>query len=164
MAKFTDNGTSTTVPLTVSGAWQHVPNPSACFAVNDHIEFNFDGVVRTVTAVDSTTNHTITFTPALSQVPGGGNGLPTVPRDDVVEDWGPNVSSFVRNSALASGSPGQTMSASGGPIGSLINLSQYQADDFLGTGESDVPPMPADVQANLQQHNWHIATWFSFGD
>jgi parallel beta-helix repeat protein len=160
MALFATNATSTTFALQ-NGAGTNTN--LADFVVGSHIEFDTDGVVRTVTAINST-NHTITFTPALyGFTTGDGLGWNSLPREDYVENWGTRTN-FARNSNLAAGSPGLTMSPTGGPIGSLINISSYQSDDFTGSGAPECPPLPADVQANLHQHNWHLASWMSFGN
>lgn len=163
MSKFVTNGTSTTVPVAVAEPMSQVSNPVAQFTLGDHIEFNFDGVVRQVTAID-TVNKTITFTPALSGFTAGdGLGYPNLVREDFIENWGARTN-FARDSRLAAGSPGLTMSATGGAIGSPLIIGNFQMDDFDGDGIPDVPAIPADVLANRARHNWHLASWFSFGN
>ena len=162
---FSSNATSTTVCLnelatTGSGSGTQLIGD---FAVGDNIEWDMDGVVRQITNIN-TTNNTITFTPALyGFTPGDGLGYSTLPGIDFVENWG-SQTNFARNSLLVSTSPAQTMSATGGPIGSTLNIGQYQADDFNGTGISCVPPIPSDVLANQAVHKWHLASWFSYGN
>jgi hypothetical protein len=122
-----------------------------------------DGVVRTVTAID-TTDKLVTFTPALYRAtPGDGEGWAALGRNDFLENWGTRTN-FARDSRLAPGSPGLTMSSTGGPIGSLINLANYRVSDFDGDGVRDNPPLPADVQANQSDRDFHLATWSSFGN
>ncbi|CAM3098780.1 right-handed parallel beta-helix repeat-containing protein [Rariglobus hedericola] len=150
--------TSTTVCLYDSGG-----RPLADFKVGDHVEFNLDGVVRTVTAID-TTDKLVTFTPALYRVtPGDGEGWASLGRNDFLENWGTRTN-FARDSRLAPGSPGLTMSSTGGPIGSLINLAHYRVSDFDGDGVRDNPQLPADVQANQAARDFHLSTWSSFGN
>jgi parallel beta-helix repeat protein len=160
MAAFTTNANSTTLAL-LNGAG--TDTNLGDFVVGSHIEFDTDGVVRTITAIDPTHN-TITFTPALwGYTEGDGLGWNSLPREDYVENWGTRTV-FGRNSNLSTGSPGLTMAPGGGPIGSLINIPSYQSDDFTGLGSPECPALPADVQANLQQHNWHLSSWLSFGN
>jgi len=153
---------STTLSIAQNSTEGTSNNPLGDYAVGNHIEFNMDGVVRTVTAVD-TVNITITFTPGLHG-PTVGDGLAWVslPRYDFVENWGTRTN-FARDSRLSGTSQGLTMSGTGGPIGSLLIIPNYQADDFDGDGFRDVPILPADVQTNLNAHDFHTATWLSYG-
>jgi alpha-tubulin suppressor-like RCC1 family protein len=135
----------------------------ADFKIGDHVEFNMDGVVRTVTAID-TTNNLVTFTPALyARTPGDGRGWASLGRNDFLENWGSRTD-FTRDSRLITGSPARTMSSTGGPVGSLINLADYQASDFDGDGVRDNPPLPADVKANQGEHDFHLSPWLSYGN
>ena len=122
------------------------------FSVGDHIEINMDGVVRTITAIDTVYN-TITFNIPLA-------GAPNIPRETVVEKWGLRTD-YRRDCRLANGSPGLTMSASGGPVGSLINISDYRAGDFNGDGIRDIPAWPPDVPTSV---DFYISNWFSYGN
>ena len=161
---FTTNATSTTVCLNQAEAnGGGDSNVLGDFVVGDYLEWDMDGIVRQVTAIN-TTNGTITFTPALyGYTLGDGLGYATLPQNDFVENWGSSTN-FARNTALVSGSPAQTMSATGGPIGSSLNIGQYQADDFNGNGVPCVPAIPPDVLANQVVHKWHFASWFSYGN
>lgn len=150
--------TSSTVCLYSSSG-----NQLADFKVGDHVEFNMDGVVRTVTAID-TTNKLVTFTPALyGRTPGDGRGWPSLGRNDFLENWGTRTN-FARDSRLIPGSSALMMSSTGGPVGALINLSNYRLSDFDGDGVRDNPSLPADVQANQAEHDFHLSPWLSFGN
>lgn len=158
MDYFTTNSKFTTLRLSGSGT-----NVLGDMVVGDHIEFTTDGVMRTITAT-SVANQTITFTPALyGYTVGDGLGWPTLYRNAYVENWKTRTS-FVRNSNLAPGSPGLTMGPTGGPVGSLLSILNYQMGDFDGDGKRDLPVVPADVQANVQRHNWFLSPWCSFGN
>jgi len=108
----------------------------ADFRKGDHIEINMDGVLRTITAVNAA-DKSITFDNPLA-------GYAPYARETFVENWGSRTN-FTRDSRLLPNSPGQTMSATGGPVGSLINISEYQAGDFNGDGVRDIPVLPTDV-------------------
>ena len=164
MALFVTNATSTTVPLYQTDLTGEPSNNFlGDFAQNDYIEWDGDGILRQIQSTNPT-NNTITFTPPLyGFTPGDGLGYPTLPRQDWVERWGTRTN-FARNCALAAGTPGLTMSSSGGPIGCSLNIGQYQVDDFNGNGVSAVPAIPPDVLANRAAHKWHLATWFSYGN
>jgi hypothetical protein len=102
------------------------------FAAGQHIEIARDGILRTITAV---VGNTITF-----DVP-----LPSPPLFDLeVDNWG-SKTNYTWDSRLSPSSPGLTMSSTGGPVGSQINISQYKAGDFNGDGKRDLPTLPADV-------------------
>ena len=166
ISKFMTNGTSTTVPLIGIGnvsSW--LATPAQEFAMNDWIEVNRDGVLRQVSSV-STTNETITFSPPLSGFTAGdGLGGVNLTREDIVERWGrTKPTSIVRDTTLVAGSPGTTMSATGGPIGSKLSIPEFVEDNFDGSGPGEVPPLPQDVLTNQQRHSWHLSTWFSYGN
>lgn len=155
-------GSFTTTSSTV-GLYSSSGPALADFKVGDHVEFNMDGVVRTVTAID-TTNNLVTFTPALYRhTPGDGMGRSNLGRNDFLENWGSRTD-FTRDSRLIAGSPASMMSSTGGPIGSLIKLADYQVSDFDGDGVRDNPPLPADVQANQAVHDFHLSPWMSYGN
>lgn len=100
--------------------------------VGDHVEVNWDGVVRTITAVDAST---ITL-----DIP-----LPARPiRSGDVADWGASRN-FQIDTRPAIHSPALTASATGGQIGSLINTIAYTQGDFTGDGIRDLPVLWANV-------------------
>gem|GEM_PF-5748988 len=126
--------------------------PLGDFEVGGHIEINMDGVVRTITAMD-TEKKTITFDMPLA-------GVPQLKRDTFVENWGSRTN-FARDSRLAPGSPGSALSATGGPVGSLIDIASYQAGDFDGDSIRDIPVLPADIP---HSRDFHITNWLPFGN
>jgi len=97
------------------------PHVSATFRVGEHVEYDYDGVLRTVTAVGAGTPQPwVAFTPALSAFPIPG---------DFLTDWG-NDSNLTLDLHLRPGSP---------VIGSGVNLAgQVPAVDAAGA------PRPVD--------------------
>jgi hypothetical protein len=115
------------------------------FVVGDHVQINGDGVVRTVTAVD-TVKKSITF-----DVP-----LPAKPLTQymIVENWKASTN-FVLDLRLKPTSPANTMGATGGVIGGTISTLAYSNGDFNNDGKRDIPTLPADVKAGLiDPNNW----------
>jgi parallel beta-helix repeat protein len=104
------------------------------FAVGNKIEIGMDGVVRTITGITGTT---ITFDVPLGSAPLFSKH---------VYNWG-NRTNFEWDTRLAAGSPGLTMSSGGGPVGSLLSISQYKAGDFNGDGKRDLPKLPVELQS-----------------
>jgi hypothetical protein len=47
---------------------------------------------------------------------------------------------------LNPGSPGESLSASGGLVGSSIDIAAYQMGDFDGDGERDLPHIPPELE------------------
>ena len=91
------------------------PHVNSTFRVGDHVEYDFDGVVRTVTAVGAGSPQPwVELTPALPGPPSLG---------DFLTDWG-NDSNFTLNLHLESNSP---------LIGAGVNLAgQVPAIDAAG--------------------------------
>jgi hypothetical protein len=116
------------------------------FAVGDYLEINHDGVARKITAINTSTK-TITFdTP-----------LPVLPLSEsvIVDNWKTNNTNFLVNMNLGAGSPALTMSSTGGPIGSQINLANDMAGDFDGDGRRDLPLVLPAIQAGMPTiNNW----------
>ncbi len=104
------------------------PHVNATFRVGDHVEYDYDGVVRTVTAVGiGRPQPWVQFAPALP-------GPPTV--GDFLTDWG-NDSNFTLDLHVRSTSP---------TIGAGVNLAnQVPAVDADGVARS--PTAPWDVGA-----------------
>lgn len=120
------------------------------FAVGDHIEVNGDGVVRTITAID-TVNKTITFDVPLSSKP--------MTQTTLINDW-KTKTDYTLDFSLAAGSPAATGSSTGGPMGSTLNIQSYISGDFNGDGVRDIPIVPADVLAGIpDQLNWRPPTY-----
>jgi hypothetical protein len=105
-------------------------------ATNDLIEVNGDHVARTVTKI---TGNSVYFTPALPQLPF---------RDgySLVWRWGTNTNFQLDTRPNPTG-PAAKLCSRGGPAGSSLVVSNYQAGDFNGDGTRDLPPVPPALQA-----------------
>lgn len=103
------------------------------FKVGDTVEVDFDGVGRKVT---NRKKETITVSPALRAKPL---------KPSLICNWGQNrdLSLDLR---LTAGSPGAKLSASGGPVGSTIDIAAYQRGDFNADGKRDLPDMPPELE------------------
>ena len=101
--------------------------------LGDFIEVNFDGVLRRV--VDRS-RETITISPALPSQPLTPN---------LICCWGRN-SNLSLDLRLKANSPGAKLSASGGPIGSTIDIAAYQRGDFDANGQRDLPRVPSGLE------------------
>jgi hypothetical protein len=97
--------------------------------LGDIVEVNFDGVLRKV--VDRSREF-ITISPALP-----AQSLTS----SLICCWGRN-SDFLLDLRLSAQSPGATLSSSGGPVGSTIDIAAYQRGDFDGDGKRDLPDLP----------------------
>ncbi len=111
------------------------------FKVGHHIEINWDGVVRRVTAVDG---KQITFAPPLPVQAYSGSTL--------VANWG-EATDFTLDTRLKPGSPAAKLAPDGGAVGSPLNVPAFRAGDFDGDGRRDLPALPADLQAGLPDPN-----------
>jgi parallel beta-helix repeat protein len=102
---------------------------SSYYVVGDHIEFNFDGVMRTITAKDGTW---ITYDPPHDEplLLGG-----------CIANWKTNTDP-VLDFSLGASSPAIGAGAGGTNMGSSVNLAQYRAGDFDGDGSRDIPEWP----------------------
>jgi len=117
------------------------------FAVGDHIDFNFDGVVRTITAMNG---NWITYDPPHDEplLLGG-----------CVANWKANTN-YVLDFSLASDSPARGAGQGGVDAGSSVDLAAYRAGDFDGDGLRDIPVWPpANVLPDLViaaavDYNW----------
>jgi parallel beta-helix repeat protein len=110
-------------------------NTPTGFAVGDHIQINGDGVVRTVTSVNTATKSITIDIPVPHKVLSHGW---------LIENW-KTATSFVYDFSLPANSPGKTLGATGGPVGSQVNAVNYQAGDFNGDGQRDLPKLYSDV-------------------
>lgn len=102
------------------------------FLVGDHVEINFDGTVRTVTA---SSGATLTINPPLPEKPLKGC---------LIANWGTNTN-FALDLGLQPGSPGIGMGQGGGTVGSPVSIQQFQNGDFDGDGQRDLPEIPVDM-------------------
>jgi len=98
-------------------------------AAGDTVELDFDGVPRRVTAADGPR---MTVDPPLAARPIKGC---------LVANWGSRTAGGL-DLRLAPGSPGATLAADGGPVGSTIDIAAYLGGDFDGDGRRDLPPWP----------------------
>ena len=91
-------------------------------SAGDYVEYNFDGVLRTVTSVSAT--NTIVISPALPARPKRGH---------ILLVWGSNTNNTLdlRSSQSA---------------GSTVYIPGYQAGDFNNDGVRDIPAMPSYLQ------------------
>jgi hypothetical protein len=100
----------------------------------DYIELNFDGTPRRIASKTDNfdANHySITITPALSAKPL---------RICLIVKWADGVKPTLPMDATLSGSsPGADLSASGGPVGSSINIQAYKSGDFNNDGMREIP-------------------------
>ena len=106
------------------------------FKVGDTIEMNFDGVPRKVTARN---NIAITVSPALKT---------KLMTPSLVCNWG-RRSDLSLDLRLAEDSPGAKLGASGGPVGSMIDISAYQRGDFNADGSRDLPSIPSELELKI---------------
>jgi parallel beta-helix repeat protein len=100
--------------------------------VNDVIEVNFDGVPRSITNING---KEISFTPAMNQKPLSVT---------LASNWGPGKTDLNMDFRLKATSPGAHLSATGGAVGSALNLQAFFCGDFNEDGERDIPIIPAD--------------------
>ena len=106
---------------------------SELFEVGDTVEVDFDAVPRKVTNRDRAT---ITVSPGLRVKPI---------KPCLICNWGQSrdLSLDLR---LNADSPGAKLSASGGPVGSTIDIAAYQRGDFDGDGKRDLPSLPPELE------------------
>ena len=102
------------------------------FLEGDHVEVNFDGVRRRIIVVDGAA---ITVEPGLEEKPIKGW---------LVANWA-DATDFRLDLRLAADSPGATLSDSGTPVGSRIDVQAYLTGDFNGDGQPDRPAIPPEL-------------------
>ena len=129
------------------------------FKAGDIIEVNWDGLARTLTAVEAATVQTdgrarsytrVSFTPALPALPL---------RYVVVANWG-SRKDLKLDTRLVPDSPAAKMAPGGGVIGATIDVAAFARGDFDGDGQRDIPEMPSDVQASLPNPNALLSPMF----
>jgi len=99
-------------------------------AVGDHVEIDFDGVVRTVTAVGA---DYIDFEPGDWRITW---------RYGCLANWKAS-DNFALDMTLQPDSPAKGAGEDGADMGSPINVRQFMAGDFDGDGVRDIPAWPA---------------------
>ncbi|MFC1633202.1 right-handed parallel beta-helix repeat-containing protein [Planctomycetota bacterium] len=102
------------------------------------VEVNFDGVLRKVIGGSQ---GTITISPALQT-------KPVTP--SLICGWERN-SNLSLDLRLTANSPGAKLNASGGPVGSTIDVDAYQRGDFDADGVRDLPAVPPGLQPEKDQ-------------
>ncbi|NLX60038.1 MAG: DUF1565 domain-containing protein [Phycisphaerae bacterium] len=100
------------------------------FEKGDHIEVNFDGCVRTVTAVAA--DH-IVFDPPLAALHPYGW--------DVVVNW-KAAADYAWDLRTTEDSPSRGMGEGGRDVGSTVDMPSYRRGDFDGDGKRDLPILP----------------------
>ncbi len=110
---------------------------TSLFRQDDHVEVNFDGVVRRITSMDDAT---ITVEPPLAELPVKGW---------LVACWGPQTDFHLDlrlrdDSSTYDNSPGRNLAADGGPVGATLDIQAYLRGDFNGDGQRDLPELPRD--------------------
>jgi len=126
----------------LDGGRQHLFTPARLYlssgdvdlyAVGDHVEVDWDGTDRIVTAVD-------TDGPWIEIDPGDPQFAIKATQ---VANWKDNTD-FTLDFTLQPGSPAIGAAEDGGNAGSAVNIQNYCAGDFNGDGRRDLPlpPMP----------------------
>jgi len=103
------------------------------FRVGDAVEVDFDGVLRTVT---NSSIAMITVWPELQVKPL---------KPSLICNWGQSHD-LTLDLRLAADSPGVNLGASGGPVGSTIDIAAYQRGDFDADGKRDLPQIPPELE------------------
>jgi hypothetical protein len=104
------------------------------FAAGDHVEVNWDRVVRTVKEAGP---GFIVIDPPLDERP---------PYEDfVVANWKKSTH-FALDLRLADDSPGRGMGEGGKDVGSNIDIQAYMRGDLNGDGRRDLPRLPEAVK------------------
>ncbi len=125
---YLSGGTASNVTLQVEDPVVN-PHVNSTFRIGDHVEYDYDGVVRTVTAVGSGTPQPwVQITPALSAPPTAG---------DFLTDWG-NDTNFTFNLHMDATSP---------LVGAGVNLA------------GQVPAIDADGNARPLTGPWTIGAY-----
>ncbi len=106
--------------------------------LGDYVEVNFDGVLRRIVGRGRAT---ITISPALPAKPLTPN---------LICCWGRN-NNLSLDLRLKANSPGATLSESGGPVGSTIDITAYQRGDFDADGQRDLPALPAGLEPKQEK-------------
>ena len=123
---------------------------NSLFLVGDHIEINFDGVVRSVTARGSDGNgEWIEYNP-----PTDGPVL----KSGVVANWKTNTD-YALDLRVLPGSPALGGGEGGADCGSTLSIPQFRTGDFDGDGVRDVPLWPPSVVVPEPEIlSWKIVT------
>ncbi len=107
------------------------PADAPLFVVGEHIELDWDGVLRTITAVGV---DYVEFAPAEPRLRR---------KAPVMCLWRDNAN-FTLDLSLNPGSPALGAATDGGPLGAPIHTVQFAIGDFTGDGVRDIPVWPED--------------------
>jgi parallel beta helix pectate lyase-like protein/Big-like domain-containing protein/dockerin type I repeat protein len=112
-------------------------------AVGDHVEIDFDGVVRTVTAVGA---DYVDFEPGYWRITW---------KYGCLVNWKAN-DNFALDLTLQAGSPAKGTGEGGADMGSPINVLQFMAGDFDGDGVRDIPTWPYAGPLPFAVTDWQV--------
>jgi len=99
------------------------------FEPGDHVEVNFDGVLRRVRTVAESS---VTVAPPLDEAPV---------KAWLVANW-KDADDLRLDLSLVPNSVGTRLNADRGPVGSAVDISAYRRGDFDGDGLRDIPALP----------------------
>ncbi|MBN2584085.1 MAG: right-handed parallel beta-helix repeat-containing protein, partial [Planctomycetes bacterium] len=111
--------------------------------VGDHIELDFDGVVRAVTAKGA---DYVEFTPSDRRVAF---------KTGAMLNW-KDKTDFSWDLTLQAGSPAIGLAQDGSNVGSSINVGQYMARDFDGDWVRDIPIWPYEPPPVCEVRKWEV--------
>ncbi|MBN2582569.1 MAG: right-handed parallel beta-helix repeat-containing protein [Planctomycetes bacterium] len=128
---------------------------NSLFQTGDHIEINFEGVVRTVTATGIDAHGDwIEYTPATDG---------PVLKDGVVANWKTNTD-YALDLRVQAGSPALGAGQGGADLGADLSIPQFRTGDFDGDGFRDVPVWPIVELPEPQISSWKVVTDHGAGD
>ncbi|MBN2582570.1 MAG: right-handed parallel beta-helix repeat-containing protein, partial [Planctomycetes bacterium] len=112
-------------------------------SVGDHIELDFDGIVRTVTAKGT---DWVEFTPPDPRIPL---------KSHLLINWKTNTD-FALDLSLATGSPAIGAASDGGNMGSSVPMAQFREGDFTGDMLRDIPIWPYEPPPVCEVRSWRV--------
>ena len=112
-------------------------------SVGDHIELDFDGIDRTVTAKSTAW---VEFTPPDDRIPI---------KSHLLSNWKTNTN-FKLDLSLQAGSPAIGAASDAGNIGSSVPMIQFQEGDFTGDMLRDIPIWPYQPPPVCEVRNWEV--------
>ncbi len=119
------------------------------FDLGDHIEINFDGVVRSVTGKGgSTGSEWIEYTPATDG---------PVLKSGVVANWKTNTD-YAIDLRLRPTSPAIGAGETGGDLGSDLSIPEFRQGDLDGDGLRDVPAWPPGGSPSQGITRWDVVS------
>jgi len=112
-------------------------------SVGDHIELDFDGIDRTVTAKSTAW---VEFTPPDERIPL---------KSHLLSNWKTN-SNFAIDLSLQAGSPAIGAASDDGNIGSSVPMPQFIEGDFTGDWVRDIPIWPYQPPPACEVRSWQV--------